>query len=158
MDHVQVFLSEYGYLAVFSALALGIVGLPVPDELLMMVAGYMTKLHVLQFHYTLLFSFAGAMSGMLFSYWMGMKVGRPFLDRYGKWVGLKPHRVDRVSGWMERYGPLTIIFGYFVPGLRHATCYLSGISDMSLQKFSLYASTGALTWCLIFILLGRMFG
>ncbi len=158
MSTMLQFLSDYGYLAIYGLLNLGIVGLPVPDELLMTTVGYLTTIGTMKFPYALFFSFAGAMSGMMISYWIGKKAGRPFLNRYGKWVGLKPHRIAKAEQWMNKYGPLSIMFGYFIPGFRHVTCYLCGITKMPLRKYSLFASLGALFWCLIFILIGRVLG
>ncbi|WP_042198949.1 DedA family protein [Paenibacillus camerounensis] len=158
MDNVMLFLTEYGYTAIYGLLALGIIGLPVPDELLMTGVGYLTAIGTLKLPYALLFSFMGALSGMMISYLIGRKAGRPLLDRYGKWVGLKPQRIAKVEGWMNRYGRLSLIFGYFIPGFRHVTCYMCGISRMPLRKYSLFAAIGALVWCLFFIITGKILG
>ncbi len=158
MDTVLRFLGDYGYGAVYGLLTLGIVGLPVPDELLMTAVGYLTLIGTMKLPYAILFSFAGAMSGMMISYAIGRRAGRPLLDRYGKWVGFKPHRIAKVEGWMSKYGPLSIVIGYFIPGFRHVTCYLCGIGRMPLRRYGVFASIGALFWCLIFIFAGRILG
>ncbi|NGZ77783.1 DedA family protein [Saccharibacillus alkalitolerans] len=158
MDAALNFLSDYGYMAVYTLLTLGIVGLPVPDEVLMTSVGYLTSIGTMKLPYALLFSFAGALSGMMISYAIGRQAGRPLLNRYGKWIGLKPSRIARVEGWMSKYGPVSIMFGYFIPGFRHVTCYLCGIGRMSLRKYTLFASIGALLWCTIFIMIGRVLG
>lgn len=152
------FLSDYGYVAILFLLTLGIVGLPIPDELLMTAVGYLTLIGTMKLPYALFFSFVGALSGMLISYLIGKRAGRPFLDRFGRWVGLKQHRIAKVERWMNKYGPFSIVIGYFIPGLRHVTCYLCGISRMPLRKYCLFASIGAFVWCLIFIMAGRILG
>lgn len=158
MNAALQFLSDYGYAAVYGMLTLGIVGLPIPDEILMTGVGYLTSIGTMKLSYAILFSFAGAMSGMMISYAIGHKAGRPLLDRYGKWVGLKPQRIAKVEGWMNKYGPISIVVGYFIPGFRHVTCYMCGISRMPLRKYVLFASVGALVWCVIFIMMGRILG
>ena len=62
---------------------------------------------------------------MIISYFIGRKAGRPFINKFGKWVGLKEKRMEKVDRWMKKYGPYTIILGYFIPGIRHVTCYFS---------------------------------
>ncbi|MNI69097.1 Inner membrane protein YohD [compost metagenome] len=120
--------------------------------------GYLTAAGTMKLPYALLISFAGAMSGMMLSYLIGHKAGRPLLNRYGKWVGLKPQRIAKVEGWMHKYGLLTITFGYFIPGFRHVTCYLCGISRMPLRRYCLFAAIGAFVWCLVFIMAGKILG
>lgn len=83
MSTMLQFLSDYGYLAIYGLLTLGIVGLPVPDELLMTTVGYLTTIGTMKFPYALFFSFAGAMSGMMISYWIGKKQVVLFLIAMG---------------------------------------------------------------------------
>ncbi|KAA0764553.1 DedA family protein [Bacillus sp. SH5-2] len=158
MELVQQVIADYGYLAIFLMLLLGIIGVPIPDEVMMTVVGYFTNINVLNYELAILVSFAGALLGMLISYMIGKKAGRPFIDKYGKWVGLKEERMNKVSKWMEKYGPYSLIFGYFIPGVRHITCYLSGVSKMKLKTYILFAAIGAFLWCFTFITIGRGIG
>ncbi|WHY30128.1 DedA family protein [Bacillus wiedmannii] len=158
MELVQRVIEDYGYLAIFLMLLLGIIGVPIPDEVMMTVVGYFTNIHVLNYELAILVSFVGALLGMVISYMIGKKAGRPFIDKYGKWIGLKEKRMDKVSKWMEKYGPYSLIFGYFIPGVRHITCYLSGVSKMKLKTYIVFASIGAFLWCFIFITIGRVIG
>lgn len=158
MEFVQQFITDYGYLAIFLMLVLGIIGLPIPDEVMMTVVGYFTNIHVLNYELAILVSFAGALSGMLISYIIGKKAGRPFIEKYGKWIGLKEKRIRKVEKWMEKYGSYSLIFGYFIPGFRHITCYLSGISKMNLKTYMLSAAIGAFLWCFTFITIGKGIG
>ncbi|MCD1259136.1 DedA family protein [Paenibacillus athensensis] len=102
--------------------------------------------------------YAGTMTGMVVSYALGHRVGKPFLYRFGKWVKLTPSRLERAERWFHKYGLWTVFFGYFVPGLRHLTCYLSGMSGVKFYKYVLYAGTGALLWCTSFLVLGHFIG
>lgn len=142
----------------YGLLALGIVGIPVPDELLLTFVGYLTSLGTFAFPLAVAVSLMGAMTGMLVSYWAGRKLGKPALRKYGKWIKLTPRRLRKVERWFCRYGPWTISIGYFIPGIRHLTCYLSGVSGMSQRKYLAYAGVGALLWCLCFITLGYFVG
>lgn len=92
-------------------LLLGIVGLPIPDEVIMTVVGYFTNINVLNYELAILVSFVGALLGTVISYMIGKKAGRPFIDKYGKWIGLKEKRMNKVAKWMEKYGPILLFLG-----------------------------------------------
>ena len=155
---LQDIIIEHGYVSIFFCLALGIVGLPVPDEILMMTAGYFSSLGLLYFPLSLSISVFGAMTGMLCSYALGRKFGKPLLWKYGIWIRLTTKRLEKTESWFEHYGPWAICIGYYIPGLRHLTCYLAGMSAMSLRKYLLYSVVGALFWCAMFISIGYFLG
>lgn len=160
MEQLLVLIDQYGYIALYGLLALGIVGIPVPDEILMTTVGSLTvgEAPLLTFTGTLLVSFSGAMTGMMVSYFLGNKVGKPFLYRYGKWIKLTPERLAVAEKWFKKYGLWAVSFGYYIPGLRHFTCYLAGVSNVSLWRYLLFAGTGALIWCSSFLTLGHFIG
>ncbi|NOU76639.1 DedA family protein [Paenibacillus sp. LMG 31458] len=153
------FISHYGYIALYILLSAGIVGVPVPDETLMAFVGSLTAPGgPFDFGTTLIVIYAGTMTGMVVSYLIGHRVGKPFLYRYGKWFKLTPNRIERAEGWFKKYGLWTVFFGYFVPGVRHFTCYLSGVSGVKFYKYLFFAGTGALLWCTTFLTLGHFIG
>lgn len=154
MEYILQFITDYGYIALFGLLALGIVGLPVPDETLMTIVGSLAAHGTLSYTVSLVVSFAGSMTGMLVSYTVGRKLGKPFMYRYGKWVHLTPNRLKKAERWFHKYGVWTVSFGYFVPGVRHFTCYLAGVSGIRFWRYLLFAGSGALIWCTTFITLG----
>ncbi|MBY6087284.1 DedA family protein [Priestia flexa] len=158
MQVMQDFIMTYGYLAIFLMLTFGIIGLPVPDEVMMTTVGYFTNTDVLNYGPAVLFSFCGALLGMIVSYTIGRKAGRPFINRYGKWIGLKEKRMKKVESWMMKYGPYSIILAYFIPGVRHLVCYFSGIGKMKLQTYITFAAIGAFLWCFVFITFGKLVG
>ncbi|MBG9770269.1 DedA family protein [Bacillus spizizenii] len=158
MEQIEEFITSYGYIAIFLMLVLGIVGLPIPDEVMMTIVGFFTHTGVLNYPLAIIVSFLGALSGMMISYLIGRKAGRPFIDKFGKWIGLKEKRMLKVENWLKKYGPYSLIFGYFIPGIRHVTCYFSGIGKMELKTYTLFAAIGAFIWCFIFITIGRMVG
>ncbi|WP_426452394.1 DedA family protein [Paenibacillus sp. S-38] len=160
MEHLLQYINQYGYIALYGLLALGIVGIPVPDEILMTTVGTLTAANnpVLHFGTTLLVSFLGAMTGMMLSYTLGRTVGKPFLYKYGRWVKLTPERLSVAEGWFKKYGMWAVFFGYYVPGVRHFTCYLAGVSNVSIWRYLLYAASGALVWVTTFLTLGHVIG
>jgi membrane protein DedA with SNARE-associated domain len=151
-------IEQYGYAALFGLLALGLAGLPVPDETLMTFVGSLTSFGHMSYVPAVIVAFAGSMTGMLISYFLGKKVGKPFLYRYGKWFYVTPARLEKAEYWFQKYGVWTVSFGYFIPGFRHFTCYLAGITGISFWRYVLFAGSGALVWCMTFITLGYFIG
>ncbi|MDF2962702.1 MAG: rane protein [Paenibacillus sp.] len=159
LDEILLLIEDYGYIALYCLLAVGIIGIPVPDEILMTTVGSLTLAGgPLKFGTSFIVCFAGTMTGMIVSYYLGKTVGKPFLHRYGKWVKLTPQRLERAEGWFKKYGLWTVVFGYYVPGVRHFTCYLAGVSGVKFWRYLLYAGSGALVWCLTFLSLGHFIG
>jgi len=124
----------------------------------MTLVGYFSSIGLLYFPVALVISVLGAMSGMLCSYALGRKFGKPLLWKYGKWVRLTTKRIEKTERWFERYGPWAICIGYYIPGFRHLTCYLAGMSNMNPRKYVFYSGLGALCWCAIFISIGYFLG
>lgn len=158
LELLKEWIMQYGYAALYGLLAVGIIGLPVPDEILMTFVGYLVSISWFSFTASVAVCFAGSMTGMLLSYFLGKKVGKPFLWKYGKWIKLTPGRLSKAEDWFQKFGLWTVSFGYFVPGVRHFTCYLAGISGVRLWRYLLYAGSGAMLWVLTFITLGKFIG
>lgn len=158
LELLKEWIMHYGYAALYGLLAVGIIGLPVPDEILMTFVGYLISIGWFSYILALLVCFGGSMTGMLISFWIGHKVGKPFLWKYGKWIKLTPNRLSKAEGWFHRYGLWTVSFGYFVPGVRHFTCYLAGVSGVAFWRYLLYAGSGALIWVVTFLTLGYFIG
>lgn len=158
MEWVAEVIGQYGYGAIYFLLAIGIVGLPIPDEIMMVGIGYLSSLHVLSYPLSVLFGFLGTITGMTVSYWIGRKFGKPLLLLLGKYIFITPKKLEKAERLFERHAGWTIIFGYYIPGIRHLTCYVSGISGINFRKYFIVSSIGALIWCLIFITIGYAVG
>lgn len=153
-----IWLLKYKGIALFLLLALGIVGLPIPDETLMTFAGvYMAK-NELSFAPTLFAAYAGSLVGITISYLIGRTAGAYLVRKYGPRFGLTQERIDRVHRWFEKIGKWTLLVGYFVPGVRHLTGYVAGTTELSFVQFAIFAYTGAILWCTLFLSLGYFSG
>jgi membrane protein DedA with SNARE-associated domain len=158
VETVLQLVTQYGHVAIFCLLVLGIVGLPVPDEWLLTFAGYLVyKGH---FHYlpTVAAAFAGSACGITISYIIGRTGGLYLIHKYGRYVHLTQARLDRVHNWFERMGRWTLFFGYYMPGVRHFTAVVAGSSELEPHVFALFAYSGALVWVVTFISLGYFLG
>lgn len=158
MQHLSSLIEHYGYFGIVIALVGGIVGLPIPDEILLTYVGYNVFQGKMAYLPALLCAFSGAFGGITLSYLLGVKLGMPFLNRFGPKFHITEERVERTRKLFLKFGPFLLLIGYFIPGVRHIVAYLSGINGYQYKKFATFAYTGAIIWCVTFITLGRGLG
>ena len=158
METAQQLVSQYGHLAIFCLLVLGIVGLPVPDETLLTFAGYLVYKGHFNFLPTVATAYAGSICGITISYIIGRTGGLFLVHKYGGYVRLTPGRLDHVHQWFERMGRWALFFGYFMPGIRHFTAIVAGSSELEPHIFASFAYSGGLLWVLGFVSLGYFLG
>ncbi|KAA1181034.1 DedA family protein [Paenibacillus sp. B2(2019)] len=156
--NIEALFEQYGYALLFIGLLLEFIALPFPGEITMLYVGYLSYLGVLNGWTALFLAFTGTTLGMTVTYVIGLKVGMPFIQHFGKWVFITPGKFYKTKKWFSRRGNFFVFIGYFIPGVRHITGYLTGILGSSFRTFAVYAYSGALFWCICFIGLGNMFG
>ncbi len=158
MELILHWVAHYGYVAIFSLLVSGIIGLPVPDEWLLTFAGYLVYKGTLRLVPTYLSAALGSMCGITVSYTLGRSLGIYLLHRYGWIFHITPERMDRVHSWFGRFGTWTLLVGYFIPGVRHVTAIVAGTSKLRPLLFSIFAYSGAMIWAATFMGVGFYFG
>lgn len=151
-------LSHYGYPALFTLLVFGVVGLPVPDETLLAFCGYLIFKGRLRFEWTLLAGFCGSAGGITISYLFGARYGHQIVARFGKYVHLTIERFERIEHRFQRTGAPLLTIGYFVPGVRHVTALVAGVSELPYRKFAIFAYLGAAIWVSSFLTMGYFLG
>jgi membrane protein DedA with SNARE-associated domain len=158
MEAITNWITQYGCVAIFCLLMLGIVGLPVPDEILLTLVGYLIFAEILHPVPAAVAAFLGSICGITLSYTLGRTCGAPLIEKYGRFVNLKIKHLDQVRRWFNRIGKWTLTGGYFFPGVRHFTGFVAGTSKLQLPVFAGYAYLGALFWAATFISLGYFLG
>ncbi|MFC4305367.1 DedA family protein [Cohnella boryungensis] len=156
--NIESLFDQYGYEVLFLGLLLEFIALPFPGETTMLYAGYLSYTGVLHGWTALIWAFTGTTIGMTVTYFIGLKAGMPFIERFGKWVLITPSKLEKTKKWFDRYGNVLVFIGYFIPGVRHVTGYFAGIIGSPFRTFAAYAYGGALFWCVCFIGLGHAFG
>lgn len=151
-------ITNYGYVGIFSLLAFGIVGLPVPDEWLLTFSGFLIFKQRLALLPAFGAAFLGSACGITVSYMLGRLFDTYILEKYGWTMHITPQRLARVRSWFERRGRWTLLAGYFIPGVRHLTGYVAGVSELRYPVFAIFAYTGAFCWAAAFIALGYFVG
>lgn len=157
-ETVLQWISQYGYPGIFFLLMFGIVGLPIPDEVLLAFSGYLVFKGQIALAPTIASAFLGSICGVSVSYSIGRTGGSFIVRKYGSWFHVTQKRIDRVHEWLEHEGKWGLCIGYFIPGIRHLNALVAGISRMRYPVFATYAYTGGLLWSSTFILTGFFLG
>ncbi len=158
IEQLQVWIAQYGYAAIAGLLALGIVGVPVPDETLLTLVGFLVFKGVLHAVPAYLSAFAGSSVGISISYAIGRFGGIRLVRRFGPRIGITADRVKRVESWFHRRGRWALVGGYFVPGVRHLMAIVAGSSGLPYNSFARFAYGGAALWSGCFIAAGFYMG
>lgn len=124
--------------------------IPLPSELIMPLAGWMLiKEKSLTALYTLVAGAYGALGntiGSAIAYAVGMWGGRPFLDRYGKYILISHHDLDQADRWFSKKGDWTVFASRLLPVIRTFISLPAGIARMSIVNFLIYTFIGSFIW------------
>lgn len=148
----------YGYIGIFSVLALGILGAPIPDEGVLAFAGYLVCEGKLLLVPTLAAAFLGSACGITLSYGLGRTVGTNLISKFGHAVQITGDKVAHVHNWYDRVGKWGLLFGFYLPGVRHLIGFGAGIAKLPPFVFALFAFTGAFIWSVTFVSAGYFLG
>ncbi len=154
IHQVLLYLTELGYLGVAIALMIEVI----PSEVVLSYGGYLVSIGKISFVGTVIAGTVGGVMAQLFLYWMGYYGGRPFLDKYGKYLLIQKRHIDMAEKWFTKYGTGIIFTARFIPIVRHAISIPAGIARMSFWKFLLYTTLAIIPWSILFILLGIKIG
>ena len=136
--------------------------IPIPSEIIMPLAGwFLIKYHSLPIAFNLLAGIFGALGctiGSIIAYWVGIKGGRPFLNKYGKYVLITPHDLDKADQWFQKNGDWAIFITRLMPVVRTFISLFGGIAKMSVGKFLVYTFVGSFIWCTALSFAGYLLG
>ena len=141
---VVQWITEYGYLGIFFLLVFGIIGLPVPDEWLLVLSGYLAFKDVLQLFPTLAIAVIGSAAGLTSSYVLGRTSSKFILRRCARWLSIDDEKLQRTEHWFHDLGRWVLVVGPFIPGVRNVMGYAAGVSRLRLPVFMRFAYLGAL--------------
>ncbi|MED0872756.1 DedA family protein [Bacillus mobilis] len=158
MEWIHELFQQYGYYVVLVGLLLEYIALPFPGEPTLAYAGFLSHQGDLSLTILILLSFIGTSVGMTFQYFLGNKLGMPFIQKYGKYVFLTPKKINLTKMWFDKYGYFLIFIAFFIPGVRHFTGYFAGIINLPFRRFAMTIYSGALFWVSFFLIGGYWLG
>ena len=134
MAEISQLATHWGYFGIFAVVILGNVGLPVPEETVLAVAGYLVWSGRVQLVPVLIVAIVSAVAGDNLGYWLGRRYGRTAVERYSRWL-LTPARVAKAESFVRRYGALAVCVARFVGGLRFLAGPLAGAVGLPVLSF-----------------------
>lgn len=147
-----------GYWGVFLAMTLESACIPLPSEVIMPFAGFAVSEGKMTLLGITIAGVLGNLVGSWIAYFVGLKGGRPFLEKYGKYVLITPSKLDMAHNWFERYGHEAVFISRMLPAVRTFISLPAGIAEMDFKKFTIYTLLGSIPWVLFLGYIGVMLG
>jgi membrane protein DedA with SNARE-associated domain len=149
---------DWGYLGIFVLMGLESTVLPVPSEAVLIPAGYLAYEGKMSFSLIVLASTLGSLAGATLNYVFALWVGRPFLERWGKYFFVRQELLHKTDAFFRRHGAISTFTGRLIPGIRHLISLPAGLTRMHYGKFAFYTCLGAGIWSLILTAMGWYIG
>jgi membrane protein DedA with SNARE-associated domain len=156
-----------GYVGVMLAMAIESAMIPLPSELILPYAGFLvsdpTQLEPItgqpwNFWIVVVVATIGNTLGSLVAYAIGAYGGRPLLERYGKYVLIRPHEIDLADDFFAKHGAATVFIGRLLPIVRTFISFPAGVARMPIGKFIAYSTAGAFLWSMLLVNAGTVLG
>jgi membrane protein DedA with SNARE-associated domain len=158
MDALIHLLNEYGYIVLFFSLMLQLIIIPIPSEALMSYVGVLAFQGKMNLILALLSAVSGGIIGASISYWIGYKLGVPFINKYGRYLHMGPEKMAKMEIWYKKYGKVLLLVSYIIPGICHIASILSGIIKLPYRSFAVFSYIGVFLWAGLYIFLGYLLG
>ena len=159
LDGIAAHAATWGLLLVFLFMAIESSFIPFPSEVVMIPAGFLCARGEMQsMALAILAGILGSLAGAFVNYYLALFVGRPFLERYGKWFVIKRESLDRACDVFNRYGAATTFLCRMVPVVRQLISIPAGIARMPLGAFTLFTALGAGIWTAVLAFAGYSIG
>jgi len=137
---------------------------PIPSEVTMLFGGalvsasFLAPEQQLGFWAVVAAGTLGNLVGSWLAYGAGYTGGRPLIDRWGRFLLIRPHEVDRAHDWFERHGEAAVFGGRLLPVVRTFISLPAGVVRMRFWRFTIFTFAGCLPWCLLLTWLGYLLG
>ena len=165
LESIAALAPHWGFALIFFFMAVESSFIPFPSEVVMLPAGFLAFRRELTLGspwpdaaLALFFGTLGSFAGACVNYWLGLKLGRPFLYRYGKWFFLKPATLRRSEELFRRYGDVTTFVCRLITVIRQLISIPAGFARMPFGRFAFFTILGAGIWNLILLAVGAWLG
>ena len=158
MTRIEAWIAHWGYAAIFLIILLGNIGVPVPEETILLLSGYLAWLGDLSLTIVIPVGILSAVVGDNIGYWLGRTGGRRLILAYGRYVFVSRHTIRRAERLFDRYGSRAVFLGRFVAGVRFLAGPLAGVAKMPFGRFFAYNAAGALVYVSLVSLAGYAAG
>lgn len=165
LDLIASYAPVWGMGLIFVFMAVESSFIPFPSEVVMIPAGFMAARGelgcvspLLALVAAIICGVAGSLAGAYANYFLALKIGKPFLIKYGKWFFIKKEALERACEVFNKYGASTTFVCRLIPVVRQLISIPAGVSRMSLKSFSFFTALGSLIWIVILSMTGWVIG
>ena len=151
-------ISTMGYSGIVLLMAIESACIPLPSEIIMPFSGYLVSRGEMTLWGVSVAGAFGCVVGSLVAYWAGMYGGRPFIEKYGRYILLSRHDLDIADRWFAKYGEIIVFVSRLLPAIRTFIAFPAGVAKMNLTRFCIYTFAGSLPWCLGLAYIGQKLG
>lgn len=151
-------INYFGYWGIFFGMLVESACIPLPSEVIMPFAGFVVSEGNMTLWGITLAGAFGNLVGSWIAYFVGLKGGRPFLEKYGKYFLISHKKLDIAHNWFEKYGHEAVFISRLLPGIRTFISLPAGIAEMDFKKFTVYTLAGCLPWVFALGYIGVLLG
>jgi membrane protein DedA with SNARE-associated domain len=151
------YVDDYGYLLLFLGVMAENASLPVPGETILIIASFYSYHGDLDLVVVIVLATLGCILGDNISFYVGRRLGRPFIQRYGKYLLITQKRLVFVEHFFEKHGDKTIFIQRWITGVRVIGALVAGTTKMPWSRFVLFNCLGAITWVTAISLMAYVF-
>ena len=157
-DWIVATVEHWGYAGIVIMMAVESTILPFPSEAALIPAGYLAAQGKMNAGIAVFCGMFGSLLGAIVNYGVSLWLGRPIMERIGRYVFVTADKLDAADRYFARHGEITTFIGRLIPGIRHLISIPAGISRMNLPRFALYTSLGAGVWSAVLVAVGYWVG
>lgn len=150
-------IKELGYLGIFLWLWLGMLGIPIPNEIIVTTIGYLATTHILQYEIVFIAGYLGIVASLTTSYLLGRIIGKPLVSYFSKRKSTKS-AIRKGIHLIKKFHVYSLVISYFIPGVRNFVPFLYGMMRLSYLRFALLSYSTAFVWFSLFFTLGTVSG
>jgi len=151
-------ISALGYPGVVLMMGIESACIPLPSEIIMPFSGYLVYTGRFNLWAVSAAGAAGCVLGSLVAYYAGMWGGRPFIEKYGRYVLISLHDLNVADRWFARRGELIVFASRLLPVIRTFIAFPAGVAKMNLSRFVVYTFVGSFPWCMGLAYVGQKLG
>jgi membrane protein DedA with SNARE-associated domain len=158
VEAITSFIASTGYIGIFGLMLLESALIPIPSEIIMPFSGFLVAKGELSIVGVVLAGSLGNLAGSVVTYYLGLRVGRAFVIKYGKYILFKKRHLELTEQWFGKYGDRTAFVGRLLPAIRTYVSLPAGLGKTNFKKFVLYTLAGSLIWNFILTFAGIQLG
>ncbi len=153
-------ISALGYWGIVIMMGIESACIPLPSEIIMPYGGFLVATQPERFSiwWMGVAGAAGCVWGSVLAYWAGKYGGRPFVEKYGRYLLIRRRDMDKADRFFAKYGDWAIFISRLLPVVRTFISFPAGIARMPFWRFIIYTFLGSLPWCLALAYVGYLLG